>query len=174
MAHEHGGRVHISPVGRTNLAPLMKKNHSLLGAELSGHYFFKDFFYQDNAILALLDIIKIINKERKPLSKLVELYNRYITLPEFGIFRVEGTEKEVLRAVREVFPGGRASRVDGLTIKYNHWWFNLRASNTQNLWRLTLEGEEGEFLVERRAQIEKIVKQFPKKEDVADTATSIS
>lgn len=157
---EYQGQVYVSAVGRTNVGPLMKNKRSLMGAERSGHYFFKEFNYSDNGILALLKLLKILAVKKKPLSKLIAPFKKYITLPEIDLPLQKGTEKEILRAVRETFPGGRISRIDGLTVEYKDWWFNLRPSNTQVIWRLSLEGENRELLEEKRTRLEEIIRSF--------------
>lgn len=137
------GRVYRSSVGRVNLTPLMRAHRASFGVEASGHYFFKDFFYQDNAVLAFLYVLKILGEHKgTKLSELIAPYKKYATLPEENIPYVSGTEGEVLKAVRASFPGGKIDRTDGLTVHYRDWWFNLRRSSTEALWRVSVEATD--------------------------------
>lgn len=129
-----------------------------MGAERSGHYFFKEFDYQDSAILTLIKVLGTLEGRKESISKLIKPYNKYITIPEINIPSIKGTEKIVLSEVRKLFSGGEVSKIDGLTIEYKDWWFNLRASNTEYVWRLTLEGEDEDLLHQKRTQIEEIIK----------------
>ena len=161
VVKKHGGKVYFSAVGRTNMAPLMKKKRALVGAENSGHYFFKDFDFQDGGILALLKVLEVLEFNKKiPLSKLVVPYQIYVTLPEKSFGLIPGTGEMVLRRVRAVFFGGKASKLDGLTVEYSDWWFNLRPSRTEPVWRLSIEGKDREILNKNVEKIESIVKSF--------------
>jgi len=138
-----------------------------MGVERSGHYFFKEFSYQDSGVLALLKLVKVLAVKKKPLSKLIAPYKKYITLPEINFAFVEGSEQEVLQLVGSVFSGGRASRTDGLTVEYKDWWFNLRRSGTEDLWRLSIEGDTEELTEIKRKQIERIIKNVSKEDKKA-------
>lgn len=159
-----GGKIYTSPVGRTKLPPLMRKKDSLMGIERSGHYFFKEFFFRDCASLALLKMLKVLASSKEPISKLVEPFDKYTLLPEINIPYVEDTEEDVLKAVEAAFPEGKHKKIDGITVEHKDWWLNLRRSNTQDFWRLTLEGDNKEFLQKKKVGIENIVKSFPKVE----------
>ncbi len=158
IAQDSGGNFYVSPVGRTNVSPLMKKYRSLMGAERSGHYFFKELDYQDSAILTLIKVLGVLEEKKESISKLIKPYNKYITIPEINVPFIEGTEKIVLSEVRRLFSGAKVSKIDGLTIEYKDWWFNLRASNTEDVWRLTLEGEDEDLLHQKRTQIEETIR----------------
>ena len=157
VIRHHKGKVLLSPVGRTRIAPLMRTKHAFFGVERSGHYFFRDFEYEDCGIFMLFKVLSLLAEMRRPLSKLVEPYARYETLPEISIPLVPETEYEVYEAVRQNYRSGMAHKIDGLTIELRDWWFNLRRSRTEPIWRLSLEGEKGVDLERRRAEIEGII-----------------
>jgi len=161
-----GGRYYISPVGRTNVTPLMRSKRALLGAERSGHYFFKDFGYEDSGILALLKVLEVVSQQKEPISKMVESYDKYFSLPEINLPKTAGTENSVLRAVKENFAGHKFSKIDGLTMNFKDWWFNLRPSNTQDFWRLTIEGVSEDVVRSRQLEIEEIVRSFATNQSV--------
>ncbi len=155
-AKSAGIRLNVVPVGRTKMQAMMKKNKAVLGVEKSGHYFFKDFYYGDSALLALLTVLNILSRQKKKLSQLLEPYRRYIILPEINL-PFEGRVDKIIGAVKEKYKDGAMSELDGLTIEYPDYRFNLRRSNTENLWRLNLEGPDREKLEGIKKEIEAII-----------------
>jgi len=159
VARNKGTKVYRSPVGRTNLIPVMRAKGAAIGVERSGHYFFRNFFYHDNAILTFLTVLKILEKNNNtPFSKLITPYEKYATLPEENIPYVPSTEIKVLKTVRAALPGWKVNHIDGLTVEYKDWWFNLRRSHTQNLWRLSVEATNEPLARQKLEAIEEIVK----------------
>lgn len=149
-------KVLISKVGRTNVQQAMAKNRAELGAEKSGHYFFKDFYYGDSAAMALLRMLKVISKNPQPLSKLIKPYQKYIIMPEVN-FSSKCEPGDIIAAVKEKFRDGQISLLDGISIEYPEWGLNLRRSNTENLWRLSLEGADQNKLAEIKKEVESIL-----------------
>ena len=149
-------KVLLSKVGRTNVQQAMAKNKADLGAEKSGHYFFKDFYYGDSAALALFKMLKAISKKPQPLSKLIKPYQKYIILPEIN-FSSERDPGNVIAALKEKFKEGRIDLLDGIGVEFPEWGFNLRRSNTENLWRLSLEGVDQNKLAEVKKEIESVL-----------------
>ncbi len=149
-------KVLVSKVGRTNVQQAMAKNRAELGAEKSGHYFFKEFYYGDSATMALLKMLKIISKKPEPLSKLIKPYLKYVILPEMN-FSSKRQPAEVVAELKEKFKDGRISLLDGITVEYPEWGFNLRRSNTENLWRLSLEGVDQNKLDEVKKEVESVL-----------------
>ncbi len=157
VAHEVGGRAYRSPVGRTNVGPCMKKHRAVLGAERSGHYFFKQFDYWDGGIFALMKLLHILHQRDEKLSELIAPFNRYVTLPERSVPYEPGTEQTVMRVLRRHF-GGKTSARDGMTVEFKTWWFNIRKSNTEQVWRLSVEGNDAETVRRKQKEIETIVR----------------
>lgn len=149
-------RVLTSKVGRTNVWRSMAKNKAELGAEKSGHYFFKDFYYGDSATLALLKMLKVISQKAQPLSKLIKPYQKYIILPEVN-FLSKREVGVVMNGVKERFKDGQAGFLDGVSVEYPEWSFNLRRSNTEDLWRLSLEGRDRSKLDEIKKEVESVL-----------------
>lgn len=151
-----GIKVYVSKVGRSYVGRLAKSKKAALGAERSGHYFFEDFYYGDNAFLALIRILEILSKTKKTLSELVKPYQRYFILPEINLpFR--GRFDYVVKTLKEKFAEGKISELDGLKIDFPKWGFNLRRSNTEELWRLALEGLDKAEVEKHRQEIEEIL-----------------
>ena len=149
-------KVYVSPVGRSHVFRLIKKKKAVLGAEKSGHYFFKDFYYGDSALAALILVLKILSRGPEPLSRLVKPYQKYIILPEINL-PFQGRVDHIIKILKEKFKNGKISELDGLKIDYPDWGFNLRKSNTENLWRLALEGLDKAEVEKRKEEIEEIL-----------------
>lgn len=126
-----------SRVGHTFIKRLMRKHGSLCGGELSGHYYFRDSHYTENTDLALFTILAMMEQRNCSLSELWKPLARYAQSGEINS-RVASVP-ETLTRVRAEFADGRMSEIDGLTVEYDNWWFNLRPSNTEPLLRLNLE-----------------------------------
>ncbi|MEK9174372.1 MAG: hypothetical protein AAB725_00165, partial [Patescibacteria group bacterium] len=157
-AKSAGVKLDVVPVGRTKMQVAMKKVKAAMGVEKSGHYFFKDLYYGDNALAALLTVVTILTKEKKSLSKLLEPYRGYVILPEVNL-PFEGRVDSVIGHLKEKYRDGKVSELDGLTVEHPNWRFNLRRSNTENLWRLNLEGKNREEVNKLREEIETILTQ---------------
>jgi len=120
----------------------------VLGGELSGHLMFKDNFAIDDGLFAFLKVLKIVSESGKNLSELLSPYSRYFQTKELN-FKVRDKEK-ALRKARERFNDGEEISLDGVYIRYSDWWFNLRASNTEDLVRLRIEAKEEKLLEEKK------------------------
>lgn len=156
VAEAKGIKLAVCRVGRSNAQRAMVKNKAFLGAEKSGHYFFKDFYYGDSASLALLAVLKILSKKKQKLSQLIKPYQKYIIWPEINL-PFKGRVEDILSKLKEKYKGQRVSELDGLTVDSAEWRFNLRKSNTENLWRLNLEGKNKEELEKIKRAIESVL-----------------
>jgi phosphomannomutase len=155
---ECGGRAVVSKVGYTFLYDQMVATHALFGAETSGHVYFKvsDTYYTESAAYALAVLLRLLAARKKALSELVDpLRERYVQSPEIN---VEVADKEkALRAIEARFAGGRIDRMDGLSIAFDDFWFNVRPSNTEPLLRLRLEARSAAVAGQRSAEIRAIL-----------------
>ena len=142
----------VSKVGRTNIQRVMEKEKAIMGVEKSGHYFFKDFYYGDSSLFALLAVLKIITLEKKPLSGLLEPYRQYVIFPEISL-PFEGRVDRIIGDLKSKYQDGKINQLDGLTVEYPSWRFNLRRSHTENVWRLNLEGKNKDELEKIKADI---------------------
>ncbi|MDP3764514.1 MAG: hypothetical protein Q8Q95_02740 [bacterium] len=168
IAKKKGLQLGVVPVGRTKMQTVMKKIKAEMGAEKSGHYFFKDLYYGDNAVAAILAMVFILAKKKKSLSKLLEPYKNYIIIPEINI-PFEGRVDKILGAIKDKYKNENISEIDGLTVENPipaksqgdsgaSWRFNLRRSNTESVWRLNLEGKNREEVDKLKEEVENILK----------------
>ena len=145
-----GGEPVRSRVGHAYMKQVMRRDGACFGGELSGHYYFRfpTGYVADDAAAAMLLLLQVLDLLGGPLSRLWEPYRRYARSGEINrrVADVAGT----LERVRRRFADGEADDLDGLTVRYSGWWFNLRPSNTEPLLRLNLEaGSEAEMAEQR-------------------------
>ena len=152
---ERGGKIRISRVGYVFMQGAMKKTSALIGSEISGHYCFKDFFNDDSALLAFLRLADLLSRTKRPLSQLIKAVERYVTSEEMN-FSVQD-KGTVLKRVQDFYQDGKISRLDGISVDFPDWWFNLRPSNTEPYIRLVMEAKTQEMYDEKMKELERII-----------------
>jgi phosphomannomutase len=155
---ELGGTAVVSKVGYTFLYDQMVASRAVFGAETSGHVYFKvsDTYYTESAAYALAVLVRLLATRARPLSELVRpLRGRYAQSPEIN---VEVADKQkAMREIERRFSTGTIDRLDGLSVSFNDFWFNVRPSNTEPLLRLRLEATSAEVARARSEEIRKIL-----------------
>jgi phosphomannomutase len=149
---ECGGVPVRERVGHSFMKATLRRRNGVFGGELAGHYYFRDNYYADCAVLAVVEILDLLWKTGRPLSALVEPLRRYHKSPEIN-FEVEDKQGR-MAALAERYSDGEIDHLDGITVQYPSWWFNVRPSNTEPYLRLVLEAESAGELAARRAELE--------------------
>ncbi len=152
---EKGGKAIRERVGHSFMKATLRRHHGVFGGELAGHYYFRDNYYADSSILAVVEILNLLRKTGKPLSELVEPLRRYAKSPEIN-FQVEDKQGKI-EELAETFADGEIDYLDGISVRYDTWWFNVRPSNTEPYLRLVLEADTEDELAERRARLQEIL-----------------
>jgi len=134
---EHGGIPVRERVGHSFIKATMRGNAGIFGGELAGHYYFRDNFYADCAILAVIEILNLLWHSGRKMSELVAPLLRYAKSPETN-FEVEDKAGK-MRELAAAYPDGEIDWMDGITVQFPDWWFNVRPSNTEPLLRLVVE-----------------------------------
>ncbi|MBU3918539.1 phosphomannomutase/phosphoglucomutase [Patescibacteria group bacterium] len=150
-----GGEVLKSPVGYPNVRQRMRKDGCFFGGELSGHFFWQDFSYVESALLSLVRLLKILKQVEYSLEELIKPFSRYFGSGEIN-FEIENKEEKI-REIEKNYQDGKISHLDGLTVEYPDWWFNLRMSGTEPLIRLTVEANTKELFNEKIKELTKII-----------------
>lgn len=153
---KRGGQAIRTRVGHAIIKPLMKKHNAVFGGEHSGHFYFRDNWYADSGLIALLVCLELLSQADKPLHEIVAEINPYFRSGEINS-RVKDIEAKI-NEVAGVFSDGQADRLDGLTVQYPDWWFNLRPSNTEPLLRLNVEASNQHLLDEKVQQLLDIIR----------------
>jgi len=143
-------------VGHGLIKKQMREEGGYFGGELSSHYYFSDFYYTDNGDLAFLNMVKLLLHERKPLSELVAPLKRYYHTPEINSDVHDIPAK--LAQLKTAYAGGKMNELDGLTVEFDDWWFNVRPSNTEPLIRLNLEAKTKDLMEEKTQDLLKLIR----------------
>lgn len=144
-------------VGHTLIKEAMRKHNGLFCGEHSGHYFFRDNFYADSAIIAVLLVLELMSEKNLKLSQLVAQYDKY---PASGEINFEVADKQkVIQAIEAEYKNQADSidRLDGISIWFKDWWANVRPSNTEPLLRLNLEADNQTILKQKTAEFVKTI-----------------
>ncbi len=139
-----------SRVGHAFMKAVMRERGACFGGELSGHYYFRfpSGYIGDDAAAAMMLVFEALAARKPPLSKLWRPYLRYRQSGEIN--RRVADVPATLARVRAAHSGGVADELDGLTVSYPDWWFNLRPSNTEPLLRLNLEASSDAEVAAKR------------------------
>jgi phosphomannomutase len=149
---EASGGVPIrSRVGHSFIKALMREHDAVFGGEHSGHFYFRDNWYADSGLIAFLTMLELLSRENTSLSEYLAPLD---TRVRSGEINSEVSDvRSTMAAVRERFADAQIDTLDGLTVEYPTWWFNLRASNTQPLLRLNVEAASRDELERRTAEV---------------------
>ena len=151
-----GGRPIESRVGHSFIKALMRKEDAIFAAELSGHFYFKEFFYLDSDFLPCLYFLEFLSKAGKTADQLLEEFEIYPSSGELS-FKV-GDKPNLLEQIAATFKDAHETKwVDGLSIYYDDWWANIRISNTEPYIRLNVEARTSEVLAEKVEVLQKII-----------------
>ena len=149
---ENGGRPFMSRVGHAFIKQQMRETDALFAGELSGHYYFKDNFYTESSALVAILVANLVSQTGRPLSELVKPIKRYFASGEINS-EVHDT-KAVLQKLRTSYAGqGKVIELDGFSVEFPDWWFNVRSSNTEPLIRLNLEAKTQAQMAQKRDEI---------------------
>jgi len=139
---EWGGRPIRTKVGYVFVSAGMRENGGIMGGELSAHYSFRDNAYADSGFIALVILLQLLSKEAKPLSEIVKPFYKYFKSDEVNIAVTDS--QAIINKVKAKYCDGKQDEIDGLTVEYDNWWFNVRPSNTEPLLRITVEADSQE------------------------------
>ncbi|HHT9130339.1 MAG TPA: phosphomannomutase/phosphoglucomutase, partial [Candidatus Brocadiaceae bacterium] len=150
-----GGIPHRERVGHSYMKATLRGKKAVFGGELSGHYYFRDNYCADSGMIAFLTVLDILSAKRVPFSNIVAPFKRYYSTGEIN-FEVEDKDAKI-EEIAKKFSNGKVDRLDGVTVEYNDWWFNVRKSNTEPLLRLNLEGKTQEIMEKGRKLLINII-----------------
>lgn len=156
---ESGGTPMMSRVGHAFIKQQMRENNAIFAGELSGHYYFRDNYTTESSAMAVLHIANIITRAGKPLSELIKPINRYFASGEIN--SEVHHPPAVLDALRARYRDGKITELDGVTVEFADWWFNVRVSNTEPLVRLNLEAKTKAVMETRRAELLAVIRGTP-------------
>jgi phosphomannomutase len=156
VIEEAGGKPMMSRVGHAFIKQQMRDNNAIFAGELSGHYYFRDNYFTESSSMATICIANILSKSGKSLSELVKPIKRYCASGEINS-RVADTDR-ILADLKNTYSNGRLITLDGVSVEYDDWWFNVRCSNTEPLIRLNIEARNPELMAEKRDEVLAIIR----------------
>ncbi|MGN6253417.1 MAG: phosphomannomutase/phosphoglucomutase, partial [Solirubrobacterales bacterium] len=144
-----GGRSDLSRVGHAFFKARMREEGAAFGGEVSGHYYFRDFWNADSGTIPALLVLELLSLDGRSMAELMEEFrSRYFISGEINS---EVADREAKMAeIAERYSDGEITRLDGISVDYPDWHFNVRPSNTEPLLRLNLESLISREDMERR------------------------
>lgn len=152
---EWGGKAVRSKVGFVNIKEAMRKHNAILGGEISAHYNFRENFYSDSGFIAFLVLAEHLCESREKLSEMVRELTRYAKSDEINL-RVQDIPGKI-EAIKDAYKNFQLDFLDGVTVSSKDFWFNVRASNTEPLLRLTAEADTEELLKKKISEVSELL-----------------
>lgn len=146
-----GGKPIRSRVGHAFIKAQMREFDAVFAGELSGHYYYKDTGFTDNGLFTMIQMLNFLSLKEKPLSSLIAPLRKYSATGEINMHISD--KDAIFTALEGRFADGRQDSLDGLSVDYDRWWFNVRASNTEPVIRLNLEADTPALMEEKRKEV---------------------
>ncbi|MGQ0732680.1 MAG: phosphomannomutase/phosphoglucomutase [Acidobacteriota bacterium] len=156
----HGGQALMNRVGHAFIKRRMREEDAIFGGEVTGHYYFRDNFYADNGFIPALLILELMSKKGQSLRELLQpLREKYFISGEINtkVATMAVAAEKIERLARE-YAHGHVYRLDGVSVEFDDWHFNVRPSNTEPLLRLNLEGLTPATMERRRDEVLGIIR----------------
>jgi phosphomannomutase len=148
---EKGGIPVRERVGHSFMKATLRRTDGIFGGELAGHYYFRQNYFADCAILAVVEMLNLLWKHDRPMSEIVAPLQRYAKSPEIN-FEVND-KAGTMKALAQRYADAEIDWLDGVTVQYPDWWFNVRPSNTEPYLRLVVEAGNDDALAARLAEL---------------------
>jgi phosphomannomutase len=148
-----GGKPVRTRVGHSYIKAEMRQLNAIFGGEHSGHFYFRDNWFADSGLIAFLIMLELVSVEGKPLSELLKPLDKGVRSGEINS-RVSDVQGK-MKAIEDHFGKGAKSvdYLDGITMDYGDWWFNVRPSNTEPLLRLNIEANNKGLMEQKRDEL---------------------
>src|SRR6186713_91506 len=157
---KYGGTALMNRVGHAFIKQRMRKEDGIFAGEVTGHYYFRDFYYADNGFIPAMLILELMSKKNQSLRDLLRPYReRYFISGEINtkLKSIEDVPAK-LAAIEARYADATLARLDGLSVDYPDWHFNVRGSNTEPLLRLNLEATTRELMVRKRDEVLEVIR----------------
>jgi phosphomannomutase len=152
-----GGVALMNRVGHAFIKARMRKDEAAFGGEVSGHYYFRDFSQADTGVVPFLLMLELISKSGRRLSEILAPFrSRYFITGEINTPVPDVALK--LQELKERYADGHVSHLDGISVDFDDWHFNVRPSNTEPLLRLNLEATSEELMEQKRDEVLEVIR----------------
>lgn len=157
---KYGGEALMSRVGHSFIKQRMRAENAVFGGEITGHYYFRDNFFADNGFIPALLILELMSHKGQTLAELLApLRERYFISGEINTTLASMDEADAkIAQLSEAYKDGHVYQIDGVSVEFPDWHFNVRKSNTEPLLRLNLEGTTPEIMEQRRDEVLGIIR----------------
>jgi len=155
---KHNTTAHPTLTGIGFIKKDMVKHDAYFCGEHSGHYYFKENYNSDSGLIAVVFTLALLSKKDESLSKVLANHRRYVSIPETN-FKVQNPQ-EVIEALAGKYQEGKVNRLDGLTVEFEDFWFNVRPSSNEPLLRLNVEAINKEVLQQKTKNLIEFIKSF--------------
>lgn len=152
----NGGKAIMSRVGHAFIKAQMREYGAVFAGELSGHYYFKENYTTESQGLAFLMLANLICKSGRKVSELIAPLRKYSSSGEINSKVAD--VKTVLEKIKSKYTDGHMFELDGISVEYKNWWFNVRASNTEPLLRLIVEADDKKTMEARKDELLKLIR----------------
>ena len=155
LVARYGGRALMNRVGHAFIKQRMREEDAIFGGEVTGHYYFRDFYYADNGIIPALLILELMSKKNRSLHDLLQPFReRYFISGEINTTLASMQEvPKKLAAIEARYADATLVRLDGVSVDFPDWHFNVRPSNTEPLLRLNLEATSPTLMEQKRDEV---------------------
>src|SRR3954462_9595982 len=160
VVSRYGGRALMNRVGHAFIKQRMRQEDGIFAGEVTGHYYFRDFYYADNGFIPALLILELMSMKNKSLRDLLQpLRERYFISGEINTKLASMNEVPgKLAAIEAAYKDATLQKMDGVSVDYPDWHFNVRASNTEPLLRLNLEAKTPALMEQKRDEVLGIIR----------------
>jgi phosphomannomutase len=157
----HGGTALMNKVGHAFIKRRMREENGIFGGEVTGHYYFRDYYYADNGFIPALLILELMSKKGQTLAELLQpLREKYFISGEINTKMAHmNLVQPRLDALAKKYSDAHTYAIDGFSAEYPDWHFNVRASNTEPLLRLNLEALTPELMAQKRDEVLAVIRQ---------------
>jgi len=157
----HGGTALMNRVGHAFIKRRMREEDAVFGGEVTGHYYFRDFYYADNGFIPALLILELMSHKTMTLRDLLEPFRQQYFISGEVNTRVSSMDMVQARLadLEARYGGEHAYTLDGFSAEFDDWHFNVRGSNTEPMLRLNLEAVTPELMAEKRDEVLAVIRQ---------------
>ena len=159
LIERDGGRAVRTRVGHSFIKAQMREHNAIFGGEHSGHFYFRDNWYADSGLIAFLIVLELVSESGKAVSELLAPIDTRFRSGEINSEVSDQQERMNAIETRYSAQGASVDHLDGITVSFPTWWFNVRPSNTEPLLRLNLEADTREEMEQRRDEVLQLIRQ---------------
>ncbi len=159
IAKSNNGTVLPNKAGHAFIKERMRKDDVIFGGEMSAHYYFRDYYFCDNGMIPLIMMLEFLAGQEKTLSQIMTemFWSKYFVSGEINS-EVKDV-KAILAKAEEKYADGKIDKIDGVSMEFSDWRFNLRGSNTEPVIRLNVEAKTKELMEQKRDELLKLVRE---------------